>query len=158
MQTGQPTKKIPHHFITSGQTRLLHPRKVALHAAGQTKETGTASQQPQANLTDCHPRKPALPATPWSPWQVLCASPKAASQVTAKRNSMFWPTGDATKQQEKCNPTCTGQKPIAIASPLSRKSKKACWGLLLDMASAAATASSQHPTVVNGQVQAVGLP
>jgi hypothetical protein len=128
-----------------------------LHAAGQTKETGTASQQPQANLTVFQGSQ-RFQQPLGSSWQVLCASPKAASPVTAKRNSVLWPTGDATKQQEKCNPTCTGQKPIAIASPLSRKSKKACWDLLLDMASAAATASSQHPTVVNGQVQAVGLP
>ena len=84
-----------------------------------------------ASKPDCLPRKPALPASPWSSWQVLCASPKAASPVTAKRNSMLWPTGDATKQQEKCNPTCTGQKPTEIASPLSRKSKKACWGLVV---------------------------
>ena len=125
MRTGQLFKKIPHHFITSGITRFLHPRKVACCGPDKRIRHSFASA---ASKPDSLPRKPALPATPW---QVSCASRKAASQLTAKRNSMLWPTGDATKQQEKYNPTCTGQKPIAISSPLCTKARKlsgvCCW-------------------------------
>jgi hypothetical protein len=51
MQTSQPTKASPHHLIKSSQSMLLNPRRVTAHAVHQTYEAGTASQQPQANLT-----------------------------------------------------------------------------------------------------------